>query len=178
MEMAAIATVLTVASTAVSAHGQMQAAEGQANMQRAEAAAQEQRAGQERAAAQRQAQQKRLEGERLTSQAQAGAAASGGGVDTPGSSIVEVMGDVAQKAKANSDLAIYEGEEKGRGLEYAAAVKRTSADAAEEGGKIAALATVLGGASKIAGGKPGFSKGPLGGGGSENLRYGGGPSVG
>jgi hypothetical protein len=178
-EMSAISMVVMVAAAAASAAAQKQQADAQANMQNAEAASQEQRAGQERAAAQRVADQKRKEGDRLTSVAQAGAAASGGGVDTPGSSITEVMGDVAQKARNNADVALYEGEEKGRGLEYAAAIKRTSADAAIQGGNMGAFATVLKGVGGLAGGgKPGFSSGPMAASNGENLRYGGGPSVG
>lgn len=139
---------LAVAGTALSAYGayqQGQAADaaGKAAQVSADYQAKQMavNAGQERAAAQRKAFEERRRGTLAQSKAQAVAAASGGGSLDP--SIVDIMGDLEGEAQYNSNVALYEGEERARDLETGASIKRYEGAQARAAGKYEKRASTI-----------------------------------
>ena len=104
------------------ARQQEQSAAHQQVLANAQAQAQEQQAGQERAVAQRGAIEQRRQGKFVSSEAQAIAAASGAGALDP--TIVGILGDIETETELRALTALYEGEERARGLEHGAAITR------------------------------------------------------
>ena len=101
---------------------QYQSSLNQAALAEASAKALEQSAGQERAAAQRAAAEQRRQGRHVSSRAQAVAAASGAGALDP--TIVNILGDLDTETEYRALTAMYEGEEKARGMETEAGIRR------------------------------------------------------
>src|SRR3990167_6597653 len=132
----------------------------QARLRDAQAAGMEQSAGQERAAAQRAAIEQRRQGRFVGSRAQAIAAASGGGALDP--SIVNLMGDLGSEADFRAATALYQGEDRARGLEYGAVLQRAagqgdlyagevyrrSGEAAQRRSYLTAAGNIIGGGGK------------------------------
>ncbi|KKN80686.1 hypothetical protein LCGC14_0327780 [marine sediment metagenome] len=128
--------VMMVASTLIGVVGQMQQASAQQAAGQAQAAAaahraaianrqaqvMEQQAGQERAVSQRAAQEERRRGRFVSSRVQALSAASGAGALDP--TIVGILGDIGTEEETRALTALYEGEERARGLEYGATLER------------------------------------------------------
>ena len=137
--MAAIstATYLAIASAAVTAYGayqtsQSQKAAGEAAMTAAEhqkrvadrqAEAQEQEAGQIRASSQRAAVEEKRKAGIVGASAKARIAASGGAIDSP--DLINTVAGIDQGGEYEALTALYEGEERGRGLEHGAAITRS-----------------------------------------------------
>jgi hypothetical protein len=119
------------------------------NQAKAQAKALEVRAGEERAVSQREAIRRAKEAKLVMSRGQAVAASSGGGAaDT---SVVNLMADIGREGKYQSGVALYEGETRGRGLEFDARIRRME-------GKQALFAGFIGGASSILNGFSNFSQ--------------------
>lgn len=157
------AIVLTVASTVLTAYGQIQqgkaadaAAKGQQQSLEYQAKQRESIAGQERAQAQRRAiEESRTK--RLT-QSKVVARSSASGAGALDGSVIDIMGDLEQEGQYNAGVALYEGEERARSLETGAALDRYEGEQARIAGKtakrasyLAAGSTILKGGSKVAG---------------------------
>ena len=130
---AAGAAVVGAATTALGAiqQGQAQKAAGEAaanaanyraQLANTEAQAMDIRAGQERASAQRAALDERRRANLIGSRAKLLAAASGGAVDSP--DIEGIMGAIGNEGEYRALTALYQGEERGRGLETGANITR------------------------------------------------------
>lgn len=140
--MAQLATPLMVASTVLSAQGSLNAgkaakkqAEAVAMGKEAEAAQLVQKAGQERALSQRRADIERKRERLVQSSLQARAAASGAGAADPG--VVDLAEDIAAEGDFRTRMALHQGEETGRGLEYGGELRRYEAEDALRAGRIA-----------------------------------------
>lgn len=163
--MAAAIIPLAIASTVISAAGSI--AEGQAARREANYVARQQEylAGQQRASSQRAAEEQRRQGRLLESRAQAVAAASGGSATDP--SVLDVIGGIRGEGEYRALTALYEGEERARGLETKAGLSRFQGKQAQAAGYTRALGTVLGGGSSIlsqkygGGGPPPAGSAPL-----------------
>jgi hypothetical protein len=124
-------TILKIVGTAVSVIGQLKQAQAQKNLAKqqemiadSQAKAQEQAAGQERASSQRAAYNAQKEGELAKSRAQAISAATGAGALDP--SIVNITGGIDEETSYRAQTALFEGEERGKGLEHQAAITRAT----------------------------------------------------
>jgi hypothetical protein len=176
--LATIAAVSAVAGLGMSVMGGMQAAnaakaQGRAQQQASDYAAKqaEVQAGQERAAAQRRAIAQRRQTARVQSSLQARAAASGAGALDP--SIIDLTGDIAQEGEYRALTALYEGEERARGLEnratlstYEGAAARAAGNARASSITTSTIGTALSSASslfmKYGGGGPDADTGSAG----------------
>lgn len=155
--MAQLAAGIQAIGTIVSAGGQLNAGRAAATAGRAQqqaldyqAAALDQQAGQERASSQRRAMDERRRAEIAMSRGQAVAAASGAGALDE--SVVNTLSDIAGEGEYNALSALFTGEERARGLEGEAGLRRyQGAEAARQGEvakqayRTAAIATVLSG---------------------------------
>lgn len=153
---------LAVGGTLLQAYGQYQAGEAaqqaaRAEQQQLDAQARQMRinAGQERASAQRKmietSRQKRL----MQSKAIAMNAAGGG--DTMDAGVIDILGDLEAEGSYNANVALYEGEDRARDLEYGANLKNYEGEMARMGGKmekqaanIRAVSTLVKGSSSMA----------------------------
>lgn len=147
--MAAIstATYLAIASLAVGAYSTYQtaeankdagkaavvAAEHQRSIADIQARAQEQEAGQSRASAQRAAVEEKRKAGIVGASARARIAASGGALDSP--DLLNVVSDIDKGGEYAALTALYEGEERGRGLETAAGITRAGGQGAAYAGR-------------------------------------------
>ena len=120
----AIGTVVSVIGSIQQMRAQKVAAAQQQAIADAQAQSMEQQAGQERAASQRAAIQAREEGKLVQSRAQAIAAASGAGSLDP--SIINITGGIDTETELRAQTALFEGEERGRGLEHQADIARAT----------------------------------------------------
>lgn len=143
-----IGVAASVGGTVLSALGSIQQGRYQEAALKAQAQAQEARAQEERAAAQREAVRRGKEAAFILSRQQALAAASGGGAAD--STVLNLMATTAAEGQYQQQVAVYEGEARGRGLEYQAAIDRMQANAARKAGFINAGSSVLGGISSFA----------------------------
>lgn len=95
----------------------------------------EQQAGQERAASQRAAIAQRKQGNLVSSRARAVAAASGGGALDP--TVMDIMSGIEGEADYRTALALYEGDERAKGLEYGGVLQRAGAAGDVYAGQVA-----------------------------------------
>lgn len=114
----------------------------------------EQQAGQERASSQRRAQAEQKQKTLVASRAQAVAAASGAGALDP--TVTDVIGDIESEGELRALTALYEGEERARGLEaraqgaqYEGRVAGYTGDLARRSSLFKAGGTLLSGASRF-----------------------------
>jgi len=149
-----IGIVASIGGTVLSAMGAIQQGRYQEAAMKAQANAQEARAQEERAAAQREAVRRGKEAAFVLSRQQALSAASGGGTADP--TVLNLMAGTATEGAYQSQVAVYEGEQRGRGLEYQAAISRMQGRAARRAGFIDAASSVLGGISSFARYRPGM----------------------
>mgnify|MGYP001560409435 CR=1 FL=1 len=119
-----IGSMVSAAGASQQAQGQADAQEAQARAQEANAAAQRKRAMEERAAASINAERKMRDGSRLVSEQVARFASSGGGL---GGTASTVIGNTFNRGRTNSNLVVWEGEQKARGYEDQAAIGDYSA---------------------------------------------------
>lgn len=138
-----MAQLALIAGTAISAAGALEsgrAAQSNANFQ---AAQMTQQAAQERAAGSRAAAEEARRKRLIQSRAMAVGAASGGGVDYRG------IGEIEEEGEMRVLSALYEGEERGRGMDVGAAGKRFGGKAARAASQYRAVGTVLDGAASF-----------------------------
>lgn len=138
---------LSVIGALVSAAGSIVGGIAANNQAKAQAQAMTVRAGEERAASQREAIDRSREAKLVMSRQQAVAAASGGGAADP--TVVNLMAGVAARGDYNSATALYEGETKGRGLEYQATLTRMQGRQAMFAGFINGASSILSGFSNF-----------------------------
>lgn len=142
------ATVLTVGSSVLSGLGQMQAGKAANANAKFQAAQMEQQAGQERASSQRAAIAERRRADIAMSNAQAAAAASGGGATDP--TVLNITGNLAKEGEYNALSALFEGEERARGLNLQATTTRMEGKQAKRQGMMAGISTIIGGGASAA----------------------------
>lgn len=145
--LSAIATIASLAGTAVSAIGTIAAGRAQKQAADHQAAQLEVDAKQERAKAQQEAlaiaRKKRLELSRI----QARAAGSGFGAADP--TVLDLTGEVAQYGTLSQQFARYGGEVRGEDLKASAAGVRAQGAAALQRSTFNAAGTILGGVSSM-----------------------------
>jgi hypothetical protein len=122
-------------------------------------------AGQERAGSQRVSAERRKSARYLASRAKALAAASGATADDP--TVTNILNDIDAEGEYGALAAMYEGEERARGLEYGAKIARKQGQAAMTSSTISAGSTILAGGSSWydkygGGGAPGTVRGASG----------------
>jgi hypothetical protein len=137
--------ILGAIGTGLSAVGTVAGGIAQSNANKAQAEAAERQAQEVRAASQREAMVRAKETRELLSRQQAVAASSGGGATD--SSVLDIMGDVAEQGQFNVDSAIFEGESQGRNLEDQAAILRWEGRQKMLSGFVDAGSSVLSGVS-------------------------------
>lgn len=128
----AASTLMGVMSAIQQGNTQQKIANYNADLGRAAAVVKEQQAGQERAAGQRRAIAERRQEQRIGSRIQTLTAASGGGSLDP--TIVDLLADVGTEGELRAFTALYEGEERARGLEYGGQLDRAGAAGTEYAG--------------------------------------------
>ena len=146
---AAAGIAMQVAGTMQAADAQKQAGQAQKQASDFTAGIETQQAGQARATSQRQAIQERKKADLVQSAALARAAASGGGASDP--SVVNILSDIEGKGEYNAMTALFNGEERARGLETDASLKRFEGDQALTGAGMKADATLMSGFGTILG---------------------------
>lgn len=147
-ELATIATVVSTGSSILSGLGQMQAGRAANANAKFQAAQLEQQAGQERASAQRLAVAERRRSAIMQSNAQAAAAASGGSAtDT---TVLNLIGDIAKEGEFNALSALFEGEERARGLQLQSATARMEGKRTQKQGMFSGISTIVGGVTSAA----------------------------
>jgi hypothetical protein len=164
----------TIGSGVLAAGGKMMegkaaqaSAESKANMLEAGATAQERRASEERAMSQRRAEDQDLETQRLMGKQRAISAASGGGT---GGTAGLIEAETAGEGKFKSEMDLWSGDEKGKGLEFQAQIDRGAAKDSRRQGKAARTAGYMAAGSSILGSIGAGYKGS-GGGGAQSGTY-------
>lgn len=138
-----IGLIASVGGSVLSGLGQMQAGKAANANAKFQAAQMEQQAGQERASSQREAIAQRRQANIMRSNAQAAAAASGGGATDP--TVLNITGNLAKEGEYNALSALFEGEERARGLNLQATTTRMEGKQAKKQGMIGGAATIIGG---------------------------------
>ncbi|MCB0252172.1 MAG: hypothetical protein KDI55_00400 [Anaerolineae bacterium] len=134
--------VAAAAGTAVTMYGKKEAEKQRQYASEQEARAMDREAKAQRAASQQQAEREREKAAILIGRQRAVAAAGGGNIE---GSVLEILGNTASKGELNSDIALWEGEEKGRKLENSAILKRQGSAAAHQAYKINQTSTLISG---------------------------------
>lgn len=163
-----ISGIASAAGAMVSAAGQAQAQEDQANIKAAEAQAQLRKGLEENAVKQREAAQETRKRDKVLSDQRAGFASSGGG--TSGSARY-VQEETALQGTQNANISLWEGMQLQQGRETQAKQLDMEAEALRKAASTTRTAGVISGVSGIFGG----FKGSMGGGvasGSSNYYYG------
>lgn len=145
--MAELAAIAMIGGTLLSASGQSQAGREEQKRLGFEASQLEQGAGQDRAASQRRAIEERRQARLVQSRAQAVAAASGAGALD--ADVVRNIADIEGEGEYRALTALYEGEDSAVGKETQAKMNRYQGRAARRAGNIAAMSTILQGASSM-----------------------------
>lgn len=140
---ATVATALAITGSVLSGLGQMQAGKAADKNAKFQAAQLEQQAGQERASSQRVAIEERRRAAIAASNARAAAAASGGKATDP--TVLNIQGALAGQGEYNALTALFEGEERARGLNLQAAGKKFEGKQAKKAGMIGGMSTIIGG---------------------------------
>lgn len=136
-------------------------AESKARALEAGALAQDRKASEERAVSQRRAEDQKIETDRLMGKQRAIAAASGGGT---GGSAGLIEAETAGEGQFKSDLDLWAGEEKAKGLNFQSDIDRAAAKDSRRQGKSARTASYLAAGSAVLGSVAGAAKGSGGGG--------------
>lgn len=118
----AIGSILSLVGTLSQASAMKAAGKASETIAMSQAKAMEQQAGQERASSQREALEARRQAKLVQSRARALAAAGGG--DTSDPTVVNLLGDIDTEGELRALTALYQGEEKAKGLEYQAQVTK------------------------------------------------------
>lgn len=141
--LAAAVPYISAAGTILSTVGTISAGRAEDKAAKFQAAQMQQQAGQERAAGQREAIDERRKARLAESRALAVSAASGAGASDP--TVLDIMGDLESEGEYRALTALYNGEERARGLESGAAAKRFEGATAKRAGYMKGGATILGG---------------------------------
>lgn len=144
------------------------AAMSKANMLEAGAAAQERRAGEERAVSQRKSEDQQIETDRLMGKQRAISAASGGGT---GGSAGVIEAETAGEGRFKSELDLWQGDEKAKGLEFQSEIDRGAAKDTRRQGKSARTAGYMAAGSAVLGSIGAAAKGGGSGGGGSKAGY-------
>ncbi|MGN6773249.1 MAG: hypothetical protein ACTHJQ_25895 [Rhizobiaceae bacterium] len=127
--LATIATVASIAGTALSVVGTISAGQQQSAAYEYQAKQQEMQADEAKAASQREAAAQRRQGDFILSKQRAGVAAAGGNVAEP--SVIDIMSDTSKEADLAARTQLYKGEQQARGYQDAAAISRVNASNAK-----------------------------------------------
>jgi len=138
-----VARNLAIGGTILSTIGQLQQAKAAQANAGFQAAQYEARANEERASAQRAAIEERRQKELAVSRARAVGAASGGGID------LSLLGDIEEDGELRAAAALYEGEERAKGMTNQAAAARFDGQNAKRAGMIGAAGTILKGGTSF-----------------------------
>lgn len=141
--LAIAAAAMTAVSSIASGLGQIQAGKAADVSAKFQAGQLEQQAGQERASSQRTAIEERRRSDIAISDATAAAAFSGGGATDP--TVMNITGGLAKQGEYNALSALFEGEEKARGLRLGATAARMEGKQAKKQGMIGGVSTIIGG---------------------------------
>jgi hypothetical protein len=157
-EMMLASALLSGAGTLYQGVMSAQAAQAQADADRQKAAIEsqwaERRAKEERAASQREAMREGQKAKLAQSRLVAVAGASGSGADDP--TVLNLWGDIAKEGDLNKQNVMAGGEQKASGMKYQSDLNtwsaNTNADIKEASGRASLIGSVLGSASRLAGG--------------------------
>lgn len=136
----------TILGAVTSASGARQAGRADNTQAQFQARQMEQQAGQERAAAQRKAAEERRRTTLAQSRAVAVGAASGGGT---GGNVLDVLGDLSAEGEYRALSALYEGEERARGLQMGAQAKQYEGAQAKAAAKAKSASYLIGGGMSL-----------------------------
>ena len=144
--MAAIGTILSVASTALEVVGTLQAGKQDEAKFNYEAKVREQQADQALATGQRRAQARYREGRILASRQRAVAAAQG---DTSDKSVLDILGFSERETQLNARTEIANAQNQANSLNDAARIARLDGKNARRNATLGAIGQAIGGASSI-----------------------------
>lgn len=147
--MATLATAAQIGGTILSGIGAIQSLRGGNAQAKAINASAIQSAGQERAKAQRASQEQRRQAALVSSRARAVAGASGGGVTDP--TVVDITSELAGEGERRALTAMYEGEDRARGVISQGASDAYSAREQGRQGFMSGMTSVLSGATSLFG---------------------------
>lgn len=139
-----MAEIALVAATVLSAVGSFEAGQGQKRSMDFQAAQLDQQAGQTRASSQREAAEQRRQATLAQSRLQA--VTGGAGLDP---TVVNLSANLAGEGEFRALSALYEGEERAKGMEGQAAAARYQGRQAKAAGTIGAMSSLLAGGSKM-----------------------------
>lgn len=142
-----LGTVASAAGTLVGASAAQSSANAQAAGLRYQADVAKQKGMAEQAVAQRNALENDRKVKYTQSQLQARAAASGAGASD--TNILGLSGDIAKQGAYQSTLALWQGQEQKWDYGVRAQAYEANANAVQQGGKLSALGTLLGGAGSM-----------------------------
>lgn len=142
-----IATVASLAGTAVSAMGTIAAGKAKQQAAEYEAAQLDVKAKEERAASQRDMEELRRKKELTLSTLQANSAASGFSATDP--TTLALADEISRYGTVQEQMAMYGGVSRSEGIEAQAAGRRMEGAAARKGAMYDAAGTILGGISKM-----------------------------
>lgn len=145
--MATLATVAQIGGTILSGIGALQALSGGNQQAKGINAAAIQAAGQERAKSQYAAAEQRRQAALVASRARAVAGASGGGVTDP--TMVDITAELAGEGERRALTAMYEGEDRARGIISQGRSDAYSAKMAGQEGFMRGMGNVLSGATSL-----------------------------
>ena len=145
--MATLATVAQIGGTILSGIGALQSLSGGKQTAAGINAAAVQAAGQERAKSQHAAAEQRRQAALVTSRARAVAGASGGGVTDP--TMVDITSELAGEGERRALTAMYEGEDRARGIISQGQSDAYSAKQAGREGFMKGMGNVLSGATSL-----------------------------
>lgn len=138
---------LTVGSTLFSTFGAISAGNDAKAAADYEAQQAQIMAGQERASGQRRMIEELRQMRMTTSRARAVNAASGGGSLDP--SVIDIMGDLESEGRYRADVAMFESEDRARGMEGGAQLRRFEGKQAQKAGIIKGVSNLASGASTL-----------------------------
>lgn len=158
--MAEVMMAAQIAGALIQAGGTIMGGIAANDAAKAEARQLEQQAGQERAKAQRVAIEQRRKGE--LAQSKLTASVAGGGGDTSDPTVVDLASGIYQESEYDALMGLYNGEERARGYEYGAKVRRWEGKQAKKMSFFDAASTALGAGASLmdkygGGGPPGVS---------------------
>lgn len=159
-----LGSVLGLLGSGLSAVAAIQQGKYENAVAKAQAKAMEQRAMEERASSQREADARRKNAALVMSRQRAIAGASGGGTDD--TTMLDLFGDTASAGETDARYALYEGETRGRGLEFDAGLRRAAGRQAKRNATFAAIGYGLSGFTGVI---DGWSR--YGGGGNRMPQY-------
>lgn len=144
---ATLATIAQIGGTILSGIGALQSLSGGNQQAKGIQAAAVQAAGQERAKSQYAAQEQRRQAALVSSRARAVAGASGGGATDP--TIVDITSELAGEGEYRALTAMYEGEDRARGIVSQGNADAYSAKASGHTGFMSGMSNVLSGATSL-----------------------------